>query len=386
MDKHARLGRVLLALSLLTALGEFIARFTPGPLEQAGWLLGDCVMYRNITRALLEHRSVRFEIVAPDELRKFEPRPRRTRPATESEMSLRVDGVRVPKHPLLLPAVLVVPYALLREWGLLLFNVAQCALLVQMVLWLSRRYTTELSAFAAACGFLAASIVRNYTFNVSPDVFGAVLVLGGALLLLDFELVSRRLLVGGLLLGLSLWLRPSNLVGLAAGLPLLTDCIRRGRWRRLAWMASGLLLGASGYLALNYHWFGNPFTTSYDRVVTMTRGVLGLASHRDDFTRPFFSSLIPTLFTHPRSFLQTAPYWPLCIPALIVLARRRWEEALALLTLVAGPVLVIVKYDHWLLSHYGNRFLMLPAAVSAVGIAWLAERLTRSSRELRTTG
>jgi hypothetical protein len=154
---------------------------------------------------------------------------------------------------------------------------------------------------------------------------------------------------------------------------------RRIPWVTLIWPLCGLLLGVAGFLALNLLWFGSPFTTSYDRIVTMTRGVLGLASHRDDFTRPFFASLVPTLLTHPQGFLQTAPYWPLSLVACMRLARKRWDEALVLVALVWGPTLVIVTYDHWQLSHYGNRFLFLPAAVSVVGIAWLAERLLPST-------
>jgi len=66
-----------------------------------------------------------------------------------------------------------------------------------MVYWLTRRYVSEWAALLAACCFLADSPVRNFMYNVSPDVFGTVLVLGGVLCVWRKEAGVLRLVAGG---------------------------------------------------------------------------------------------------------------------------------------------------------------------------------------------
>jgi hypothetical protein len=371
----------LVAMTLLAASAEFRFRYEPTPAQgDAGWLIGDCVAYRDIARSLLTYASVDYQLVNPREARRFAEAPGRTRTATRSTVSLTRDGRLVPKHPVLFPLALALPYALLREPGLLLFNWAQCTLLVVLVYRLARRFVPDPAAFAAAATFLADGILRNYTYNVSPDVFSAVLLLGGTLWVWEAGSARAGLLAGGFVLGLAVWMRPVNLVGLAALLPAAAASFRaRAFGPRLALPLAGFAAGVSGYLLLNGFWFGDPFTTPYDRIVVLNDGVRSTVSHRSDMHRPFWSSLLPTLVTHKQSFLQTAPHWPLVLPCLAVLARRRTAEALALAALVFGQALFLVKYDHWLLSHFGNRFLMLPAAVSALGVAWLVQALATRS-------
>src|SRR5205823_932793 len=153
------------------------------PPEQASWLLGDCYDYRNVTRALLEHGTADYSVVQPGTERLYAPGNGLTLSETQSNVSLTVDGRLVPKRTMLLPVVQMLPYALGREWGLLLFNWAQCLLLLLLAYWLARRYLGELPAMLGAIGFLACGNLRAFTFNVSPDIFGADLMLGGVLAL-----------------------------------------------------------------------------------------------------------------------------------------------------------------------------------------------------------
>lgn len=363
---------LLLVAGLLAAGGEFLSRHDWGALEVAGWLVGDGGAYRDVTRSLLENRSADYMLVNPQQLRRSTES--RTRGSAGSKISQTVDGRFVPKHSLLLPLALLIPYAVGREAGMLLFNVAQCLLLLLLVYWLSLRYVSSLAAFAGAAVFLADGILRNYMYNVSPDVFGAVLVLSGFLCVWTAGGSARLLFLGGVLLGLSCWMRPLNLVGLVCLLPLAARNFEERRFGpSLAWPLAGFALGVAGYLWLNSVWFGSPLTTSYDRIVVMTNRVQSLASHRSDMNRPFWPSLLPTLVTSKQGFLQTAPHWPLALPCLFFLARRRPAEAFAIATLIFAQALFVVKYDYWQLSHFGNRFLFLPAAASSLGVAWLAQ-------------
>jgi hypothetical protein len=116
--------------------------------------------------------------------------------------------------------------------------------------------------------------------------------------------------------------------------------------------------------------------TSYDRWLIMRRGARVVVSLRARWTRPFWSSIAETLFSHRVSFSQTAPYWPLMLPAALRIARRSSAaEAMALLAIALAPVLWLIKYEYWDATHFGNRFMLPSAALAALGLAWLAEGL-----------
>jgi hypothetical protein len=364
---------LLLILAALVAAAELLHRWEPRPPAHAAWLIGDCGSYRDVTRALLAHGTVRYDVVNPEHAAFYAPGHGQDGMGP-GHVALAADGTLVPVRPLLFPLALLVPYAAAAEHGLLAFNVAQCALLLLLVYWLCRRYHDARAALLAAAAFLATSALRPFFFNVSPDVFGSVLLLAG--LLLVWRERPAALLAGGLLLGLSCWLRPLNL---AAVLALLPAAITAARARRLdgrvLWPVSGLLLGGSGQLVLNALWFGSPLVTSYDRWLLMRRGSRVVVSLRARWTRPFWSSLLPTLLLHRVSFLQTAPYWPLLLPAAVRLGRRSATEAAALLVLALAPVLWLAKYEYWDATHFGNRFMLPSAALAALGLAWLVERV-----------
>lgn len=365
----------LIVLSLLTAAAEIRLRYQSVPLDRATWLIGDCASYRDVVRSLLEHGSADYSIVNPNEARRYAPGAPDIATPLQSTVSLASDGTLVPIRPILMPLALILPYALLREYGLLLFNVLQCALLILMVYWLSLRFVGASAALLGACGFLAASGIRALMYNVSPDVFGAVLVLGGVLLVWRSPPSAWSLALGGLLLGFSLWLRPSNSIACVAALVPGLDWVRHRVASRGLWVLAGVLTGVSGYLVLNQLWFGNAFVTCYDRILLMEGGVRRVVSLQSFMNRPFLDSIPSTFVADRFSFLGAAPYWPLFLLALPALTRKRAAEALGLSLLVFGSVLALVKYDYWNVSHLGNRLMLLPAAVSAVGIGVTFERI-----------
>jgi hypothetical protein len=370
-----RCAWILVALVLLAAVAEFLHRDPGGPPERAGWLLGDGAFYRNVTRAILTEGTLDYARVNPRDAGRYDPGMPDVPTPLDTNASLARDGRLVPARPVLLPLALLLPYALLREPGLLVFNVLQGAALVLLVFGLARRYAGDLAAMLAAAGFLADSDLRGYLYNVSPDVFGAVLVMGGTVAAWSGRMGLAGPALGGLLLGLSLWLRPVNAVGLLALGPLLLQGIRTRRPAPVLAAVAGVLLGVSGFLALNAAWFGSPLVTPYDRLLLVRNGARETVSLRDYATRPLFESLYPTFVGHRQSFLASAPHWPLFLAALPALVRAWPAEVAALNLMVFLPVLFLAKYDFWNVSHSGNRFMLLSAAISAVSIGWLVERL-----------
>jgi 4-amino-4-deoxy-L-arabinose transferase-like glycosyltransferase len=358
-------------LCLVSFASEVQGRYKGDP----SWLIGDCVTYRAIVRGITDQHTLDQSVTGWDRTRYVEGHGQNVL-LQNSTVALTTDGRLVPKHPVLFAAVLVPPYALAREWGLLAFNVLQCGLLVLLVYWLAKLTSGERPALIAACVFLAFGIIRNYSYNVSPDCFGAVLALGGLVLVWTPGAGPVRLALGGALMGLALWMRPLNLVILAGLLPALVAAIHaRKLLPALRWPAVGFAVTAGAYLLLDAWWFGSPFVTSYDRIVVMKDGVRSLATTRDCLNRPFFASLAPTFFDPAHGFFQTAPWWPVFLVALVPLGRPSWPRAVALAAIVFAPVFFIVRYDFWDSSHYGNRFFLLPAAVASVGVAWAAARV-----------
>jgi hypothetical protein len=62
------------------------------------------------------------------------------------------------------------------------------------------------------------------------------------------------------------------------------------------------------------------------------------------------------------------------------LARRSAAQTLAVAVLTVAPVLLVGRYEFWDASSYGNRFFLLPAAVSALAIAWFGDLLLSGLR------
>jgi hypothetical protein len=348
--------------------------------EDAGWLIGDCRAYRATVRGLVDAGTFDQATVV-DHPEAYAEGNGHTVPIDASAISVTIDGRLVPKHPVLFSIVLVPFYAVLREWGLLLFNVLQCFMLVHLTYAFARTWFAEIPAAIAACGLLAAWIVPFFSYNVSPDVFGAVLMLGGVVLTWSAGGSRPRLVAGGALLGLSVWMRPINFAAAAALLPVVAASIRdRAVRRELAWLLLGYGSAVGGWMALNASWFGGPLVTAYDRILVLRGGVRSVASVRDCFHRPFLASLAPTLFDERYGFTRTAPHWPLLIVAAWSMARRNGWRFVAVVVLVTVPVLCIVRYDFWSASAVGNRFMLFSAAVSSVGIAWLADLVLGASR------
>jgi hypothetical protein len=378
----------VIVILCIISFGDEIAmqlsyRRGPGGLfhcEEASWLIGDCLAYRATVRGLVDLRTLDQAIVAVD-WQRYLPGSRVTVPIQYSTVSLTKDGRLVPKHPVAFAAALAPFYLALREWGLLLFNVLQCTALVVLCHRLALLWFEPAFSALAAFGVLAEGVVTRYSYNVSPDVFGAVLVLGGAVALWSPARSRPALVAGGLLLGGSLWMRPLNAIAAVVLVPLFVKSLRYPSARReLAWAVAAYAAAVALYLGLNLSWFGSPFVTPYDRVLVLTNGVRSVASHRNHMGRPFLASLPVTLFDRQHGLLITAPHVLALAVAAPTLARGSFSKTLALLALTIIPVLSIVPYEFWDASSHANRFFLLPAAASSVSLSCLGRLIVTQSK------
>jgi len=363
------------ALAVITLLGwtliEVIPRYGverhrhqgPGRLDHPTFLIGDCAYYRATLVSLLEDRDLDLQNNLAAQ-----------RYPMASNVSLGRNGAFYPKHPILL-AVLALPfYVVAGDVGLLAFNLAQLCALV-LVMWLgARRYAADGIAFALMLWFAFGTMLRPVAYNFAPDVLSTLLVAGGMV-----GLLYGRSVVAGVLLGLSVWAKWTNAVFFpvaAAALVLQRD------WRPLIRLGAGAAIPVAGLLGLNWHMFGSPFVTPYDRVLVVEklRWVVE-PSHRTFFTIPFWRGLWTQLTDRRLGLLVAAPPVVLALPGLFLIYRRARAEALLIGGACAAQLVMFAKYDQWNVSSYGPRFLLSVVALSALPaaatLAWLVQLARR---------
>ena len=142
-----------------------------------------------------------------------------------------------------------------------------------------------------------------------------------------------------------------------------------------------------GLLGLNWHMFGSPFVTPYDRVliVSKVRWVVE-PSHRTFFTVPFWRGLWTQLTDSRMGLVRAAPPVLLALPGFVELFRRDCTATLLVGGACAVQLAVFAKYEQWNVSSYGPRFLLSVVALSALpAAAALAFVVKRVQAYLRPT-
>jgi hypothetical protein len=352
-----------IALVLITlggwTLNEVVPRYGverhrhqgPGRLDHPTFLIGDCAYYRATLVSLLEDRDLNVENNLTAEGHRMAGNVARGR-----------NGAFYPKHPILLPALALPFYAAAGDRGLLAFNLAQlCALL--LVMWLgARRYAPDGIAFALMLWFAFGTMLRPAAYNFAPDVLSTLLV-AGAIVALLYE----RGVAAGVLLGLSLWAKWTNAVFFPVAA--LTLAVRRD-WRALLRFGAGAAAPVAGLLGLNWHMFGSPLVTPYDRVVVVERMRWALEpSHRTFFTVPFWRGLWTQLTDTRMGLFVAAPPFVLALPGFYLLYRKARADALLVGGACAAQLVMFAKYEQWNVGSYGPRFLLTVVALSALPAA-----------------
>lgn len=336
----------------------------PQPFTLPSYLPGDCPFYRATTVSLLEDRdldlrnNVDWQVVSPD-----------------GQVSIGRNGAWYPKHPVLLSLLALPAYALLGDPGLLAFNLLQLLMLDCLLLFAARRVASEPVALAVALLFALGTLLRPVALNFSPDVLSTLLVVGGALALLD-----RKAALAGVLLGLSVAARWTNLVFLPLALGFAAVSHGRGAALRFTLGVAPPLVALG---ALNGWMFGSPFVTPYDRVgVHLLSAPAIEPSHRTRFTLPFWSGLAAQLLDPELGLLRSAPPLLLSVAGVPLLVLRFPREAFVVLAFSVTQLATFARYADWRASTFGHRFLMtvvalgvLPAAaLSGQAVAWLGRR------------
>lgn len=269
-------GFVLAALIAVVGVHCFVKY------EPYSFLFRDGMFYAHTNRAIAQDLTLRQEGVQPMSWYEGKLPWYRDVAASWSNVSVGAKGEYYPKHSFLMPVASTPFYLLLGLPGLLVFNALMVVLGLFAAYRLAARHVREGPAAVAVLAILASPLIPYLTYAYSFDAFYGALVLGGAAVL-----AGGRPLIGGLLLGLSLWAKPTNLL-IVAPLALALATWERRALVRLAIGGAIPLVAAAVANALMY---GYPWLTSYSRMLVVEGGRLQIQSLQEGFGLPLDEGL-----------------------------------------------------------------------------------------------
>lgn len=370
---RARDRLVLLILALV--LGLYVGlRYEPNT-----FVIRDASFYSTIARGIATDFSLDQRRWQPESWYTGKHPRYRNMDMAWSNVSVGADGTWYPKHSYLMPAFAAPFYALFGTFGLLLFN-ALCVLAMLYAGYLiARRWASPVASVAAVLLIATSPELLHNTYNVSLDSFGAMLIGTGVAALL-----SKRLALGGVLLGLAIWSRPPLLI-LVAPVVLV---IAWKTWERRDYLRFVIAISVPlGLAALaNTLMFGAPWVTSYDRVLTVVNGEPTIQTARTLFDLGFEDGLNRVFTSGENGILHHAPVGLVAWAGLLLLWRRSLRLCLGLAVAMIGMLVVYIPYRYfdarmflpWLV------LLALPLATTLDdakhALSVLAERLARASR------
>ena len=360
------------------ALAAFLVVLAMLRYEPHSFLFRDAAFYAQTNRSIAEELTLRQENVQPRSWYDGSLPWYKNVDEAWSNVSVGKDGEWYPKHSYLMPVFSTPFFVTLGVPGLLVFNLTAMLLGLFAGYKLATKLVSPPAAAVAVLLVCTAKIVPYLAYSYSFDVFYGALVAGGAALL-----AFGRPGLGALLLGLSLWAKPTNVV---IALPLALALIEWDR-RTLLW---ALGCGALPLIALalaNTFMYGAPWETSYGRILVVDNGIPRIRSLGDDFDRPLSEGLA-ILWEDPDGY-DLRRYAALPFLAYLGLVPLLWRRARLAVALLAGLAAFLYVFG---IYHYTTaRFFMpwvfvsilpLAALLSFGGRLW--ERSLRLARERLT--
>jgi hypothetical protein len=226
---------------------------------------------------------------------------------------------------------------------------------------------------AVATTFLVALATPLFAYSswFYSEPMTAALLLGVAFSLFATELERpiswQRASIGGLFLGIALWVRPAHVMAIPV---FLLAILVRERGRGLAPMLVVTVVAAAfaaAYLLRNHILFGNPFDFGYP--ATAEGG-----KHLNSFETPVSTGLFGFLLSPGKSIFLFAPPVLLAFPGLIWLGRRDRGLAVAAALLPLVYLLFYSRYSQWEGGYcFGPRYLVPVIPLLCLGAGALLE-------------
>jgi hypothetical protein len=245
------------------------------------------------------------------------------------------------------------------------------AIAATLLLLIFLRISISNSVAVASAALLAlATPLFGYSAWFFSEPLASCLLLGAAVLLFTDEQISvssQRALLAGLLLGATLWVRPTHLIAMLVFLAAIIAWDRRTGWRTA--LLTGAVIGvlSAGLLFRNQTLFGSPLDFGYPTAAEGGKQVLS-------FKTPLLQGLYGFLLSPGKSIFVFAPVLLLAIAGIRKLARRNLG-----LAIVAGgcPVIYLLffsKYTQWEGGYcVGPRYLLPAIFLLCLGLGPMIE-------------
>jgi hypothetical protein len=224
-------------------------------------------------------------------------------------------------------------------------------------------------AVASALMVALATPLFGYSAWFFSEPLASCLLLGAALLLFTGEQVSPigQALLAGLLLGATLWVRPTHLIAMPVFLVAIFARDRKTGWRTV--LLAGAVIGVlgAGLLLRNQLLFGTPFDFGYPAAAEGGKQVLS-------FQTPLRQGLYGFLLSPGKSIFVFAPLLLLAIAGIKKLARR--NAGLAIIAAIC-PVIYLLffsRYTQWEGGYcVGPRYLLPVLFILGLGLGPMIE-------------
>ncbi len=308
------------------------------------------------TKSIYEHGTVSsayFYSIA-DEARKLSQEPAST--VWQDVFSLGGDGRLLPKHSIFSVYTALPFYILFGTTGIWIMQ--QCFLLLMVVCIYKTACILSQKKISVWFVIICSLILSPFTFlspALSYDVQAASLIIAG------LYVSYRNPMFGSILLMLSYFIRPSNLL---LALPLSCCFVKDFKdYKRITAIFAGLAIAALFIFYCNYRMYGNPLLMSYLRLPEFINGQMILSKHPVGFDSKSFLTGWVSKIWGPAGML---PYMPclIALPYLLIKAALNHQYRPHLLILLSSLIyiLYIFSYSEWYMNvgTVGNRFL-LPA-------------------------
>lgn len=353
--------RILVKMVLAIVVAYYI--FAVVRTFRNGYLPGDCYFYHAVAESLVTDHDIYIDNnINPNFI--------------EGNTALSIDNKIVPKHTILLPILGLPFYWAFGKLGLFIFNCCQFVLLVFLIFKINLlafdRRVSKISTIACLLG----SYLLLYIPNFSPDILATVMILAPLLLI-----QTGRPLLGMFLGALSLFVKIYNAIPLALlGLMYLF-------WQGWPKMSKVLSAAAACFLGLlpmfifNATYFGNPLRGGYNRTVSgpFVNGMWSTMDHTSIFNLPLWPGLWNILFDSSAGYVSSAPITVAALLGAWLYFRSNEQRNKALFIFAAlvnvSYIILFAKYYYWNTSNFGNRFLMLPLALSSLFIGFAFKKL-----------
>ena len=357
-SRHIKSSRFLFAVVILS-IAHSLTCWLSG---QSTLPSGPSIALSAVTQSIWEHGSLESQY-AQDVYRQASALSQQAGGVVDQDVfALSSNNRLYPKHSLF-SAVVAVPFFAVFGWGgfWVLQQVSLLVLLLSTYSIVGKLLGREVPWRTLLVTCMGTEVLL-FSYDFSYELHGT------AVLFLGLSLANRRPFWGAIVMGLSLFVRPTYVL-LAAPLSI-SWALQRHDGYRIRFAIFGFALVCALHMLCNYAMWGDPFSVSYSRLLQFADGKpevyacpTGLSWN--ELTRDLGPKLFGTNGILPANLAV------LLLPWVIIRIRSHpeWRLLVFWLTVAFAFTLYVFSYPMWDSSPIGNRFLLPSVFLYAIPCA-----------------